>query len=205
MTRLAKGLADAGWAALRFDFTGLGEASGDFAATTVSTNVGDLSRAAFALIQRGYGPCALVGHSLGGAASLLAAQRLKTVDAVAVIGAPSDVEHIRHLFGDAHDQLLADGSVELTIGGRTFPIDASFLHDLQNHSVLDAVADLGRPLLVVVPGNDQVVDPAHGEAIYDAASEPRQLVRIAGADHLLTNQAHAQEALEALVDFLETT
>jgi fermentation-respiration switch protein FrsA (DUF1100 family) len=37
MTRLSKGLVDAGYAALRFDFTGLGDSGGDFAETQGSS------------------------------------------------------------------------------------------------------------------------------------------------------------------------
>lgn len=65
MTRLAKGLAEAGYAAFRFDFTGRGESDGDFSTKTVSGNVSDLVRAATTLIEQGFGPCTLIGHSLG--------------------------------------------------------------------------------------------------------------------------------------------
>lgn len=97
-------LADAGYAALRFDFTGLGASEGEFAGTTVTHDVRDLIRAAAALIERGYGPCAMVGHSLGGAAVLLAASRLKTVRWVAVVGAPASPTHVRHLLADGEEE-----------------------------------------------------------------------------------------------------
>ncbi|NNE73239.1 MAG: alpha/beta hydrolase [Acidimicrobiales bacterium] len=204
-SRLAKALTRAGYVAFRFDFTGLGQSGGEFSETTVSSNVGDLSRAAVTLIERNAGPCVLVGHSLGGAAALLAARRLKTVTAVAVVGAPASVEHVTHLFGDARAEIETVGSAEVCIGGRPFRVGRSFLDDLANHDVIDAAANLARPLLVVVPGADAVVPPSEGRRIYDAAAEPKQLVEVAGADHLLTNRDHADELARTLVEWLDTT
>ncbi len=86
MTRIARGLEDAGFAVLRFDFTGLGESEGAFDETTVAHSVRDLSSAASALISRGFGPCGLFGHSLGGAAGRLAPPRQHTVRAVVAHG-----------------------------------------------------------------------------------------------------------------------
>ena len=45
----------------------------------------DLEAAARYMQDRQFGPCALVGHSLGGAAVLLAAHSLPQVKAVAVV------------------------------------------------------------------------------------------------------------------------
>jgi len=119
-TRLANALARAGYAALRFDFTGLGDSGGAFETTSVSSNVSDLTRAAVALIERGFGPCAIVGHSLGGAASILAASRLKTLDAVATIAAPSTVTHVQHLFTEQIPTIRMEGKAEVSVGGAPF-------------------------------------------------------------------------------------
>lgn len=202
-TRMARYLADAGYASLRFDFTGLGDSGGDFSATDLRGNVGDLARAAVALIERGIGPCAMFGHSLGGAAVLLAAQRVKTTSSVIVLGAPSTAAHVRGLFVDQMADIERDGSAEVSIGGRPFTIGAAFLDDLDRHDVADAAANLGRPLLVLVPGNDQVVAPAEGRRLYELAQPPRTLVEIPGADHLLSDPAHAAVAAQAVIDFLD--
>jgi len=50
--RIASRLANMGIAVLRFDFTGLGHSSGEFANTTFSSNVEDLSLAAAELAKR---------------------------------------------------------------------------------------------------------------------------------------------------------
>ncbi|MBW3578591.1 MAG: alpha/beta hydrolase [Actinobacteria bacterium] len=204
-TRIAGALAEAGYAVLRFDFTGIGASGGDFRDKTVSRNVRDLVLAATHLIERGYGPCGLVGHSLGGAAVLLAAARMRTVRSVAVLGAPATVSHVRHLMVDDEEAIRRDGVAQVVIGGRPFPISRDFLDDLDTHDVLAAVESLGRPLLVLHAVNDEVVPVNDGEAIFAAARQPKSFVPLIGADHLLTDRGEAAHAAQTLVGWLDTT
>ena len=193
MTRLARGLAEAGYAVLRFDFTGLGESEGEFATTTVANDVRDIVLAATALINEGFGPCGMLGHSLGGAATLLAAQRIHTVRSVVTIGAPSSPSHVRHLFDDAEE--VDDDRVTVTIGGRAFEVARSFLDDLDDHDQQGAIAQLGRPLLVLHAIDDEVVGFGEAERIFAAAEQPKGFVPLLGADHLLTDRGVAEVAL----------
>ena len=201
-TRLANALARAGYAALRFDFTGLGDSGGAFETTSVSSNVSDLTRAAVALIERGFGPCAIVGHSLGGAASILAASRLKTLDAVATIAAPSTVTHVQHLFTEQIPTIRMEGKAEVSVGGAPFCLGEPFLDDLDNHDVLDAAAEIEVPYLAIVGTADNVVDPSNGHALAAAAPDSR-VFEVEGADHLFSNRDHADQVAEALISFLD--
>jgi putative redox protein len=196
-TRLAARLTEAGWITFSFDFTGLGESGGDFASSSVSTNVGDLRRAAVAMLQRDIGPCLLLGHSLGGAAVVLAAASLHTVDAVICIASPADVEHIRHLLPE--DASSRDGRFPISVGGRPFELDPKFLADLEEHDVLDAAAHLGRPMLVVEAGDDRVVGPDQTRAL--AAAGDAELERVEGADHLFSRPEHARQLGDIVVDW----
>ena len=85
--QISASLAAAGFAVLRFDFTGLGESEGEFADTTFSSNLDDLEDAANWLAEKLAAPQLLVGHSLGGTAVLAVAERLDSVRAVAPIAA----------------------------------------------------------------------------------------------------------------------
>ena len=201
---LASGLADGGYPVLRFDFTGLGDSEGDFAETSVTTNVADLESAVGLLHERGFGPNALVGHSLGGAAALLAAARLPDICAVAVVAAPATTDHVRRAFskGDV-DKALATGRVRMEIAGRPFDISAEFFQDLERHDTLKHVTELGRPILVVHPTSDRIVSIAEGEKIFSAARQPRWFVAIPGANHLFTQPEHAGIAARVIVDFLD--
>lgn len=205
MTRLATGLAEHGYVAFRFDFTGLGESGGELASTTVTTSVGDLGRAALTLIQMGFGPCRAIGHSLGGAALLLAAARLRTVTSLAVIGAPSHPGHVRHLFGQTEDEIRRRGRATVTIAGRPFEIDAAFLDDLATHDQSKRVAELDRPLMVMHAVDDTVVPVGEGERIFAAARQPKAFVPLLGTDHLLADRPSAEVALRTVVDWFDRT
>ena len=202
---LATGIEDGGYAVLRFDFTGLGESEGEFSETSVTTNVEDLEAAARYMQRRDLGPCAMVGHSLGGAATLLAAANVPEVRAVAVIAAPSSADHLRHVFREADvETAMATGKVTVEIAGRRFEIAAGFFHDLQRHNSLDHVTNLGRPLLVVHPVEDRVVSIEQGERIFAAARQPRWFAAIPDADHLFMKQERAESAARSIVEFLRS-
>jgi alpha/beta superfamily hydrolase len=100
--RLATGIESGGYAVLRFDFTGLGESEGEFADASVTTYVGDLEAAAHYMQQRSLGSCVMVGHSLGGAAALLAAKNVPQVRAVVTVAAPATADHVRNQFSAQH-------------------------------------------------------------------------------------------------------
>jgi alpha-beta hydrolase superfamily lysophospholipase len=205
MARLARGLAGAGFAVLRFDFTGLGESGGDFSATTLSTNLGDLARAVARLQERGPEPVGLVGHSLGGAACLLAAGELPSVRSLAVIAAPSTAGHVRSLFEEVEGEIDRAGSAWVRIGARSFPISARFLADLERHEVERRTAELGRPLLVLHPVDDQVVAVTEGERIFTVARQPKAFIPLFATDHLLTSRRASAETVNVLADWFART
>ena len=199
--RLAKALTRAGWLTMTFDFTGLGDSGGDFSDSTVGTDVGDITRAAVTLIERNAGPCLLIGHSLGGAAAVLAAARLKTVDRVIAIASPADVGHIRHLFDD--EPVAPDGTVSATIGGRTFRLGRGFRDDLERHDVATAAASLDRPFLVIEAGADTVVGPEQTGRL--AAAGGAERITIPDADHLFSGTAAGTALAAAVLDWLDRT
>jgi putative redox protein len=73
---ISRALAAEGFAVLGFDFTGLGESEGEFAETSFTSNVDDIVAAADFLTRDHGAPTVLIGHSLGGAAVMMAASRI---------------------------------------------------------------------------------------------------------------------------------
>ena len=190
--RIAAGLAGRGIATLRFDFAGLGRSGGDFADTTFSANVDDLVAAADRLRSTYGAPAVLVGHSLGGAAVLAAAERIPEARAIATVGAPADVGHVRHLITSAEDELRASGEAVVLIGGGRFRLKRGFLDDLDGHRLAERIAHLDRALLVLHAPRDEVVGIENASAIFAAAKHPKSFVSLDDADHLLTRRADAE-------------
>jgi putative redox protein len=189
IVHIDKELTARGIGVLRFDFTGIGESGGDFSRTNLTTNREDLLAAAAYLTESQLAPRLLVGHSLGGAAVLQAARDLPSVTAVAVIAAPSEPSHLNPLLLRKREEALARGEAELSLAGRTFVLRPEFFADLEAHAGRQAVADLGRALLILHSPLDDIVDIQHAAALFRAARHPKSFVSLDGADHLLLDEA----------------
>ncbi len=176
---------------LRFDFTGLGGSTGDFASTNFSSNIADLIAAAFWLRTHHQAPRILIEHSLVGAAVLAAAREIPESAAVATIGAPFDPGHVRHLLGDAATEIQSSGEAEITLAGRSFRIQKQFLDDLANQNSADHIGQLRKALLIFHSPRDTYVDIENAARIYQAEKHPKSFVSLDTADHLLTAKADA--------------
>ena len=197
---VARALANEGIACLRFDFTGLGGSEGDFGRAGFATDVADLVAAAETLLDRFAQPILLVGHSLGGAAVLAAANDLRSekVAAIATIGAPSDVPHVLQRIDGDIEAIRKEGEGEVTIGGRDFALSRDFLEKVENIDLLEEVGRLKRPLLFLHSPTDDVVGIENASALFGAAKHPKSFVSLEGADHLLLEQADAQFAASVI-------
>lgn len=192
--RIARHLAAAGVAVLRFDFTGLGDSEGDFAATGFTSNVQDLVAAAAFLRSEHTAPALLIGHSLGGAAVLAAAGSIPECRAVVTIGAPSDPAHVSGLFEESVPEILAQGEAKVRLAGRELCIRREFLADIAAQNLSCHIAALGRPLLVMHAPEDSVVPVDEAATILAQARQPRSFIALDGSDHLLSARADAVRA-----------
>jgi uncharacterized OsmC-like protein/pimeloyl-ACP methyl ester carboxylesterase len=196
--RIARALTAKGIGVLRFDFTGLGQSGGAFGDSSFSGNVRDLASAVEAMSSAGFAPALLIGHSLGGAAVLAAAPALPSIKAVAVIGAPFDVQHVTKLFGSGLEEILAKGEAEVNLGGRPFRMRRSFIDDLRLHDQRAQIAALRRPLLILHAPTDEIVGIDNASAIFGTARHPKSFVSLDHADHLLTRQSDAEYAADVI-------
>ncbi|WP_163849652.1 bifunctional alpha/beta hydrolase/OsmC family protein [Pseudooceanicola aestuarii] len=196
--RISQRLASAGFAVLRFDFTGLGHSQGEFANTTFHSNVEDLRLAARWMEENGHPPALLIGHSLGGAAILRAAGDIVPARAVVTIGAPVDPAHVTHNFGDALEEIRREGKARVQLGPRAIHIGRDFLDDIAQARLEPAIQGLHRALLVLHAPLDDVVGIDNATRIFQAARHPKSFVTLDDADHLVSRAADADYAAEVI-------
>ncbi|TDI52222.1 MAG: alpha/beta fold hydrolase [Acidobacteria bacterium] len=199
--RIAETLAHHGIAMLRFDFTGLGDSEGDFSETNFSTSVEDLLRAA-EFLKADYGaPELLIGHSLGGAISIAAASAIESVRAVVTLAAPVTPKHIeRHIAADLAT-IEAEGEAQVVLAGRMFTFRQQLIDDIEGTRIDEAIANLGRPLLVIHSPTDNVVGIENAAEILDLARHPKSFIPLDGADHLITVDDDARYVAEVIVSW----
>jgi putative redox protein len=189
--RISRALAADGIGVLRFDFTGLGASSGDFSHSDFSSNVDDLIAAGAWMKTQGLAPRLLIGHSLGGAASIVAAKDIASIEAVVTLAAPSDAGHVVHQFGMELNTILEKGEAEVELAGRPFTLRKSFVEDVQRADVKAAAANLRKPLLIMHAPTDETVGVDSATELFVAAKHPKSFVSLDDAGHLLTRARDA--------------
>ena len=187
---VSRALTQDGFAVVRFDFTGLGRSEGEFVDSHFSANVDDLLDVHEYVSEHYKAPGLLVGHSLGGAAVLVAASKLDAVKAVATVGAPATVSHVKHLF--SHQIGEGSENVEVNIGGRPFVINNDFVSEFDKTDLPETVKNLRKPLLIMHSPFDRVVGVENAHELYHNAHHPKSFVTLDNADHLLTNENDSQ-------------
>lgn len=188
---ISRALTLNGIAVLRFDFTGLGDSEGDFSDTNFSSNVDDLLAASDFLAENYEAPKIIIGHSLGGAASIFAAAKIESIQAVATVGTPSEPEHVTHLLRSKIEDIQRTGLASVNIGGQVFTIKKQFLDDLRDKNMYEIVRNLNKALLVLHSPQDRIVEIENAAKIYHAAMHPKSFVTLNDADHMLTNKNDA--------------
>jgi len=200
---IAKSLTENGWGVFRFDFTGIGDSSGDFSETTLRTNVDDLRAAADWLEQNHESPTVLMGHSMGGSAVLLAAPDMQSCKAVITLATPASPKFLLEAYANQMDELEKTGFIETTIAGRTFKLNRDFFDELENQARQQDVKNLQRPLLIIHSEKDRLVPIQHAEQLLHLADYPKSLLTFKNQDHLFSDMDLAAQLGHILADWVE--
>lgn len=179
IVRISRQMAADGITVLRFDMTGLGDSDGDFSVTDFSSNVRDL-HAAIAYASRTLGTVTgLIGHSLGGAATMAVAGSAFrssndpesprpstplspwTPMAIATLAAPSDTVHLATLLSSMNPAIDRDGQGPVTIGGRTWTIRKETLQQFRGGGLPDTISHIECPAMIFHSPSDKTVSFDH--------------------------------------------
>jgi putative redox protein len=192
---ISEALAGHGLGVLRFDFT---EAAGLNPPTHDFSEVEDILAAVAYLRRMREAPALLIGHSLGGTAVLRVAGEVPEVRAVATLGAPFAAGQVHGLLAPVLKQAEERGEARVRLGTGALRISRDFLEALSGPVMEEAVHGLGRALLVLHSPVDGVVGMGNAQRLYEAARQPKSLLALEGADHLLSRPEDARFAAAVL-------
>ena len=195
---LAERLGVAGFAALRFSFSGNGASEGAFEESCPSKEVEDLFSVIDAAEAAGHSTVVYVGHSMGAAVGVIAASRDRRIAAlVSLAGMVDTADFARRKFG-------AQQPGDLMWDKPECPLSRTFLDDMAAiGSVEPLAADIRVPWLLVHGDADTVVPPEESTSIAARAAGPVEVHRLAGVDHVFTDAAPAMaQAVVAWLDSL---
>ncbi len=199
--KCSRALARAGIASLRFDFYGSGESDGEFPEITLRGEISDaLAAVEFFRRQKGIDSrrLGLVGLSLGGAiaASLAARVGAQALVLWAALADPSELRQLAEKWARP-----ASGKT----GAREYnahEVSPRFLKNISTVDPLKAIARFEGPTLIIHPGNDEYLSPAHPENYFLAAgAKIKEKVIVAGADHTFASIAWEGEVISRTVEW----
>ena len=205
--RLARALAQGGIACLRFDFTGLGDSGGSFADSTFHGMVEDVACAADFLAQHYQPAQALIGHSMGGTASLAASQlareSLSSLRSLVTLASPAEPQHVLHHFGEAMPLLRQGQVAQIEVAGQLYPVKPAFVEDVESFDMQATMQNCRLPILAVSAANDQLVAAEAAQAIIVYTEAEHERLQIESADHLFSDRAHAAMLADRVLDWLQ--
>ncbi|WP_394216624.1 alpha/beta hydrolase family protein, partial [Brachybacterium vulturis] len=149
---------------------GLGGSEGERGDGSFTVTVDDTVRAAEFLAERGAPPTRLIGHSWGGAAAIVAAQRILSGKAVVSIGAPAEPAEVERHDDSVADRVMEEGTATWLVGGREKTRRRDVVQDVGDAELIARARTLERPLLVMHSPTDATVSIDTAREIFRAAA-----------------------------------
>jgi alpha-beta hydrolase superfamily lysophospholipase len=185
---LTNSLAARGFVSVRYDHRGCGISEGSIQETTVSDRLQDLYTVCNRMKRHPAvdGALGLMGSSMGGYITLLAARQLET-RAIAIWSTPFTISRKKKIESDGSYPALND----------------AFYEDLNRHQLQGPLGG-GSAVLVVHGQNDELVPVWHATNIYGALNAPKVLELMPGADHSFSDETDRQAATGRTAQFFQT-
>ena len=190
-------LHQAGYNLLVFDLRGHGQSDGG--GTTMGYREPEDARAAVAEARSlAPGPVALFGYSLGAS---IAVEEGSADPGVSVVVEDSGFSSVGDVFVARFSHVTGLPGVPWAAALVAFG-QADIGTSLWAVQPLADAARLRKPLLAIVGGEDTIVPPSEGLAIFGAASGPKQLLMVPGAGHVQAYTTATAQYERTVLDFL---
>jgi uncharacterized protein len=194
---LAAALRARGWNSLVFHYRGCWGSGGRYDLRTVTADVAAAVDYLHSGEHQSIDPVrlAVVGHSLGGWAAVLAGAEDQRLRAVAACGAPASLAAVAFAADEIRREFTRFVAAE--------PQEFASQHEqaAARPQPLDVASSIApRPLLVVHGSDDEWVPAAQGRALYERAGEPRRYVEVDGANHAFA--WHREQLRELIASWL---
>ncbi|MCH7487669.1 MAG: alpha/beta hydrolase [Proteobacteria bacterium] len=209
----AKALAVEAWAGargrafLRFDYTGHGASSGEFADGTIGRWAAD---AVLVLDRVAEGPQVLVGSSMGGWIMLLAAMA-RPERVAGLLGSAAAPDFTRDLLtsmltADQRRTIEKDGLVLVSndYGEAPYPISMTLIEEARNHMLLGSEIPIDCPVRLIHGLKDSDVPWETSQRLSESlGSNDVEVILVKDGDHRLSEDrdlARLTAVLESLID-----
>lgn len=181
---------------LQFDFRGHGES--DPGHITLGWHERrDVAAAIRFLEGRGLGPIALFGVSMGASTAIVSAPDLP----VAAVVADAPFAELHH---PVANRMRDVGYPLAGVGARVIVAGAALRTRTRLRDPLHLVSRISpRPLLIISPAEDRLIDRRQSDLLYERAREPKELYRVAGAGHAEAYAIDPDAYRERVLAFLE--
>ena len=197
---LANLLVKKGFTAVRFDFASRGKSEGDFNELTYTGELDDIKSVYNYLLKKGYLGFALFGSSMGGAVSILFAPFITNLFCLVTIAAPAEIGKPGRW--GITDSDLKKGKAQGYLNFYDTKLNCNFFDDSNKHNVLDAVAKIKAPNLILHGDKDELVKIENAHRIFKSSTEPKQLEIIKNAKHIFSKEEHLNLALKKAAEFI---
>jgi len=190
--------ASSGATALRFDFRGRGESEGDQTDLTVSNEVADVLAWIAFLRDRGIPRIAVVGSSLGGTVSLLAATRDPGLIGLVTVAAPASFPKGPRESWGGTGRPTDEDVIEVAPGEF---IHRGFFTDAERHDPITAARSIDCPWLIIHGARDEVITPEDAELLA-AANPSAELNAHPTAGHRFDHPREREWLVETVAGFI---
>ncbi|MEN0643322.1 alpha/beta fold hydrolase [Alkalicoccobacillus gibsonii] len=159
--------AEKGYACFRFDFSGCGESSGDYRNLTLSNQIEELLEIIQYIKNQPMidsEKMTIVGHSLGGAISAIAASRTSVDQLVLWSAVAEPYQDIVQITGTSAVKAAQRNGYHDYHG---FELSHTFFEDLKIHDPLKAISSVNNQVLIVHAEQDEDVSVSHAKSYAD--------------------------------------